>query len=101
MHPVGHGIGRRAAGAGRRAFVVAAFAAVLGGLSGIALGSWLSWRTVDPMAPGRAAALLGLLTSKRMRRHGPALPRRRCGPRLATLSLLAPACRADTDTLRG
>ena len=52
-----HGLGRRVAGFGRRAFVVAAIAAVLGGLSGIALGSWLSWREVDPMAPDRATAL--------------------------------------------
>ncbi len=52
-----HGLGRRVAGFGRRAFVVAAFAAVLGGLSGIALGSWLSWRDVDPMAPDRTAAI--------------------------------------------
>jgi hypothetical protein len=51
-----HGLGRRAAEAGRRAFVVAAVAAVLGGLSGTALGSWLSWRDVDRMAPDRAAA---------------------------------------------
>src|SRR5690349_12700526 len=46
-----HGLGRRVGEFGRRAFVVAAFAAVLGGLSGIALGSWLSWRSVDPLAP--------------------------------------------------
>ena len=45
-----HGLGRRLAEFGRRAFVIAAFAAVLGGLSGIALGSWLAWRDVDPMA---------------------------------------------------
>lgn len=51
-----HGLGRRVAEFGRRAFVVAAFAAVLGGLSGIALGSWLAWRSVDPMAPDRATA---------------------------------------------
>ncbi|MEU4425165.1 hypothetical protein AB0F81_31480 [Actinoplanes sp. NPDC024001] len=50
------GLGRRAAEFGRRAFVVAAFAAVLGGLSGIALGSWLAWRDVDPMAPDKATA---------------------------------------------
>ncbi|MGA8116788.1 MAG: hypothetical protein WCA46_24400 [Actinocatenispora sp.] len=56
VHLLGHGLGRRAAEAGRRAFVVAAFAAVLGGLSGIALGSWLAWRQVDPMAPDRAMA---------------------------------------------
>jgi hypothetical protein len=54
---VRHGLARRVAGAGRRAFIVAAVAAVLGGLSGIALGSWLSWRDVDPKAPGRTAAL--------------------------------------------
>jgi hypothetical protein len=52
-----HGLGRRAAEAGRRAFVVATVAAVLGGLSGIALGSWLAWREVDPMAPDRATTL--------------------------------------------
>jgi hypothetical protein len=52
-----HGLGRRVAEAGRRAFVVAAFAAVLGGLSGIALGSWLSWRDVDTMAPDKATAV--------------------------------------------
>ncbi|HEY3501680.1 MAG TPA: hypothetical protein VGN37_02700 [Actinocatenispora sp.] len=56
VHLLGHGVGRRAVEAGRRAFVVAAFAAVLGGLSGIALGSWLSWRTVDTMAPDSATA---------------------------------------------
>ncbi|MFF5075725.1 hypothetical protein ACFY36_01630 [Actinoplanes sp. NPDC000266] len=42
---------------GRRAFVVAAFAAVLGGLSGIALGSWLSWRDVPSKTPGEATAI--------------------------------------------
>jgi hypothetical protein len=52
-----HGLGRRAAEFGRRAFVVAAFAAVLGGLSGIALGSWLAWRSVNPMAPDRTTAI--------------------------------------------
>src|SRR5690349_17381002 len=52
-----HGLGRRVAEFGRRAFVVAAFAAVLGGLSGLALGSWLAWRTVDPMAPGEPTAI--------------------------------------------
>jgi hypothetical protein len=52
-----HGLGRRVAEAGRRAFVVAAFAAVLGGLSGIALGSWLSWRDVDRTAPDKATAV--------------------------------------------
>jgi hypothetical protein len=36
--------------------VVAAVAAVLGGLSGIALGSWLSWTKVDDLAPGPAAS---------------------------------------------
>jgi hypothetical protein len=51
-----HGLGRRAAEVGRRAFVVAAFAAVLGGLSGIALGSRLAWRHVDPMAPDKTTA---------------------------------------------
>ncbi|MBU2665308.1 hypothetical protein KOI35_17525 [Actinoplanes bogorensis] len=40
-----------------RAFVIAVVAAVLGGLSGIALGSWLSWRDVDPMAPDPATAI--------------------------------------------
>ncbi|MCU7728154.1 hypothetical protein ODJ79_30935 [Actinoplanes sp. KI2] len=52
-----HGLGRRIAETGRRAFVVAAVAAVLGGLSGIALGSWLAWRSVDPMAPDRTTAI--------------------------------------------
>jgi hypothetical protein len=52
-----HGLGRRVAGFGRRAFVVAAFAAVLGGLSGIALGSWLAWRNVDPMPPDKTTAI--------------------------------------------
>ncbi|MBL7253444.1 hypothetical protein [Paractinoplanes lichenicola] len=52
-----HGLGRRLAEFGRRAFVIAAVAAVLGGLSGIALGSWLAWRDVDPMAPGKATAI--------------------------------------------
>jgi hypothetical protein len=42
---------------GRRALVVAAFAAVLGGLCGTALGSWLAWRTVDPMAPDRTTTI--------------------------------------------
>ncbi|GAB3807194.1 hypothetical protein [Micromonospora zhanjiangensis] len=51
-----HGLGRRVAEFGRRAFVVAAFAAVLGGLCGIALGSWLAWRNVDPLAPDRTTA---------------------------------------------
>ena len=53
----GRGLGRRGAEFGRRAFVVAVIAAVLGGLSGIALGSWLSWRDVDPVAPSRTAVL--------------------------------------------
>ncbi|BCY11762.1 hypothetical protein [Actinoplanes sp. L3-i22] len=48
---------RRVAGFGRRAVVVAVAAAVLGGLSGIALGSWLAWRTVDPLAPDTTTAL--------------------------------------------
>jgi hypothetical protein len=52
-----HGLGRRVAEFGRRAFVVAAFAAVLGGLSGIALGSWLSWRDVDRTPPDKTAAI--------------------------------------------
>ncbi|GIF23950.1 hypothetical protein BJ973_004563 [Actinoplanes tereljensis] len=52
-----HGFGRRLAEFGRRAFVVAAFAAVLGGLSGIALGSWLAWRDVDPMAPDKTTVI--------------------------------------------
>ncbi|MER7007271.1 hypothetical protein ABT297_30110 [Dactylosporangium sp. NPDC000555] len=52
-----HGLGRRVAEFGRRAFVVAAFAAVLGGLSGIALGSWLAWRNVDLMAPDGTTAI--------------------------------------------
>ncbi len=52
-----HGLGRRLAEFGRRAFVIAAFAAVLGGLSGIALGSWLAWRDVDPMAPDKITAV--------------------------------------------
>jgi hypothetical protein len=52
-----HGLGRRVGEFGRRALVVAVFAAVLGGLSGIALGSWLAWRAVDPMAPDKTTAL--------------------------------------------
>ncbi|MCY1141116.1 hypothetical protein OWR29_24220 [Actinoplanes sp. Pm04-4] len=52
-----HGLGRRLAEFGRRAFVIAAFAAVLGGLSGIALGSWLAWRDVDSMAPDKATVI--------------------------------------------
>lgn len=51
-----HGLGQRAAEVGRRGVVIAVIAAVLGGLSGIALGSWLSWRHVDPMAPGATTA---------------------------------------------
>jgi len=51
-----YGVGRRAAEVGRRAVVVAVVAAVLGGLSGIALGSWLAWRQVSPIAPRPAAA---------------------------------------------
>ncbi|XVV15234.1 hypothetical protein ACQP2X_13080 [Actinoplanes sp. CA-131856] len=42
---------------GRRALVVAAFAALLGGLSGIALGSWLSWRDVPAKLPGAATVI--------------------------------------------
>jgi hypothetical protein len=56
-HLLRHGLGRRVAEFGRRAIVVAAVAAVLGGLSGIALGSWLAWRGVDPMTPDRATAM--------------------------------------------
>jgi hypothetical protein len=52
-----HGFGRRVAEFGRRAFVVAAFAAVLGGLSGIAFGSWLAWRNVNPMAPDKTTTI--------------------------------------------
>jgi hypothetical protein len=52
-----HGLGRRVAEFGRRAFVVAAFAAVLGGLSGVALGSWLSWRDVDRLAPDETTTI--------------------------------------------
>ena len=52
-----HGLGRRVAEFGRRAFVVAAFAAVLGGLSGIALGSLLAWRAVDPLAPDETTTI--------------------------------------------
>lgn len=36
--------------------VVVTVAAVLGALSGIALGSWLSWRDVDRLAPSPAAS---------------------------------------------
>ncbi|MEV4349274.1 hypothetical protein AB0J83_32865 [Actinoplanes sp. NPDC049596] len=42
---------------GGREVAVAVVAAILGGLSGLALGSWLAWRDVDPMAPGAAAVL--------------------------------------------
>nr|WP_221378925.1 hypothetical protein [Actinoplanes polyasparticus] len=52
-----YGLGRRLAEFGRRAFVIAALAAVLGGLSGIALGSWLAWQDVDPMAPDKTTAI--------------------------------------------
>src|SRR5689334_3174269 len=52
-----HGLGRRVAEFGRWAFVVGAFAAVLGGLSGIALGSCLAWRKVDSMAPDKTTTL--------------------------------------------
>lgn len=38
------------------ALVVTVVAAVLGALSGIALGSWLSWRDVDRLAPSPAAS---------------------------------------------
>ncbi|WP_127498961.1 hypothetical protein [Actinoplanes solisilvae] len=55
-HLLRHGLSRRVAEFGRRAVVVAVIAAVLGGLSGIALGSWLAWRSVDPMTPDRATA---------------------------------------------
>ncbi|WP_433065328.1 hypothetical protein [Dactylosporangium sp. CS-033363] len=41
----------------RSSVVVAALAAVLGGLSGIALGSWLAWQAVDPVLPGEATTL--------------------------------------------
>jgi|GEM_PF-5001400 len=51
-----HGLGARLAGAGARAYVVAAFAAVLGGLSGTALGSWLSWKDTPDLAPDKATA---------------------------------------------
>ncbi|MBO3739349.1 hypothetical protein [Actinoplanes flavus] len=55
--PLRGGPGRWIAEVGGRAFLVAILAAVLGGLSGIALGSWLAWRDVDPMAPDRATAI--------------------------------------------
>jgi hypothetical protein len=48
-----HGLGTRLDGAGARAYVVASFAAVLGALSGIALGSWLSWSGVADLAPDK------------------------------------------------
>lgn len=51
-----HGLGRRVADAGIRGFVVAVFAAALGALSGIALGSWLCWQQVGPMTPDKATA---------------------------------------------
>ncbi|GAA4608567.1 hypothetical protein BJY16_006907 [Actinoplanes octamycinicus] len=51
------GLGRWVAAFGARAFVVAGLAALVGGLSGIALGSWLAWRDVDALAPGRATAI--------------------------------------------
>ncbi|AEV84258.1 hypothetical protein ACWT_3235 [Actinoplanes sp. SE50] len=54
--PIPYSSGRRVAGFRLRAVLVAAIAAVLGGLSGIALGSWLAWRTVDPLAPDKATA---------------------------------------------
>jgi hypothetical protein len=53
---LGHGLGRRVVDAGVRTFVVATVAAVLGALCGIALGSWISWRQVDPLAPDKATA---------------------------------------------
>jgi hypothetical protein len=56
-HLLRHGLGRRVAEVGRRAVVIAVIAAVLGGLSGIALGSWLAWRSVDPRTPDRATAM--------------------------------------------
>jgi hypothetical protein len=57
VYLIRHGLSVRAAEVGRRAVVVAVVAAVLGGLSGIALGSWLSWRDVDPMTPDRTTAM--------------------------------------------
>ncbi|GGN99139.1 hypothetical protein GCM10010112_92660 [Actinoplanes lobatus] len=51
------GRGRWIAGFGGRAFLVAILAALLGGLSGVALGSWIAWRDVDPMAPDRVTAI--------------------------------------------
>ncbi|BCJ47737.1 hypothetical protein GCM10010168_20960 [Actinoplanes ianthinogenes] len=55
--PLRGGLGRWVAAFGRRAFVVAGLAAVLGALSGLALGSWLAWRDVDALAPDRATAI--------------------------------------------
>ncbi|MBW6433777.1 hypothetical protein KZ829_08470 [Actinoplanes hulinensis] len=55
--PLRGGLGRWVAGFGGRAFLIAGLAALLGGLSGIALGSWLAWRDVDPMAPDRATTI--------------------------------------------
>jgi hypothetical protein len=57
-HLLRHGLSLRVAEFGRRAVVVAAIAAVLGTLSGIALGSWLAWRSVDPMAPDKTTAMV-------------------------------------------
>ncbi|GIE28480.1 hypothetical protein Ait01nite_015250 [Actinoplanes italicus] len=56
-HLLRHGLSVRVAEVGRRAVVVAVIAAVLGGLGGIALGSWLAWRSVDPMTPDKATAM--------------------------------------------
>ncbi|BCJ36396.1 hypothetical protein Athai_38990 [Actinocatenispora thailandica] len=56
MRLLRYGLGRRMADAGIRGSVVATVAAVLGGLCGIALGSWISWQQVDPMAPDKATA---------------------------------------------
>ncbi|XVU28003.1 hypothetical protein ACQPZJ_13430 [Actinoplanes sp. CA-054009] len=44
-------------GPGRRAIVIAVLAAVLGGLSGLALGSWLSWRDVPAKTPDEATTI--------------------------------------------
>ncbi|WP_433223372.1 hypothetical protein ACQP00_25960 [Dactylosporangium sp. CS-047395] len=41
----------------RSGVVVAAIAAVLGGLSGIALGSWLAWQAVEPTLPDEATTV--------------------------------------------
>ncbi|SNY64446.1 hypothetical protein [Paractinoplanes atraurantiacus] len=49
--------GPRVAVLGRRAIAVAVIAAVLGGLSGLALGSWLAWRAVPSKTPGEATAI--------------------------------------------